>query len=182
MNLNNFTIKSQEAIQKAQEIASGMQHQVIENTHILKGLITIDENVIPILLKKLDVNLILLTKALDKIIESLPKVVGGEQYLSREANTALQKAGSYLKEFNDQFISVEHILLGILNGNDTAAKLLKDSGINEKNLKTAIKQSRKGSSISSQTAEDTYNALNRYARNLNELARAGSLDPVIGTR
>ncbi len=180
MNLNNFTIKSQEAVQKAQEIAEGMQHQVIENTHMLKGLITIDENVIPILLKKLDVNLILLTNALDKILESLPKVVGGEQHLSREANTALQKAGSYLKEFNDQYISVEHILLGILNGNDTAAKLLKDNGINEKNLKTAIKQSRQGSTISSQTAEDTYNALNRYARNLNELARSGSLDPVIG--
>ncbi len=180
MNLNNFTIKSQEAIQKAQEIASGMQHQVIENTHFLKGLITIDENVIPVLLKKLDVNLSLLTKALDKILESLPKVVGGEQHLSREANTALQKAGSYLKEFNDQYISVEHILLGILNGNDTAAKLLKDNGINEKDLKAAIKQSRKGSNISSQTAEDTYNALNRYARNLNELARSGSLDPVIG--
>ena len=180
MNLNNFTIKSQEAVQKAQEIAEGMQHQVIENTHILKGLITIDENVIPILLKKLDVNLSLLTKALDKILESLPKVVGGEQHLSREANTALQKAGSYLKEFNDQYISVEHILLGILNGNDTAAKLLKDNGITEKNLKTAIKQSRQGSTISSQTAEDTYNALNRYARNLNELARSGSLDPVIG--
>jgi ATP-dependent Clp protease ATP-binding subunit ClpB len=180
MNLNNFTIKSQEVIQKAQEIASGMQHQIIENTHILKGLITIDENVIPILLKKLDVNLILLTKALDKILESLPKAVGGEQHLSREANTALQKAGSYLKEFNDQYISVEHILLGILNGTDTAAKLLKDNGITEKNLITAIKQSRKGSNISSQTAEDTYNALNRYARNLNELARSGSLDPVIG--
>jgi ATP-dependent Clp protease ATP-binding subunit ClpB len=180
MNLNNFTIKSQEVIQKAQEIATGMQHQAIENTHVLKGLLTVDENVIPILLKKLDVNVGLLTKALDKILESQPRVVGGEQYLSREANAALQKAGSYLKEFNDQFVSVEHILLGILNGSDTAAKLLRDNGINEKNLKTAIKQSRQGSTISSQTAEDTYNALNRYSRNLNELARSGSLDPVIG--
>jgi ATP-dependent Clp protease ATP-binding subunit ClpB len=180
MNLNNFTLKSQEAIQKAQEIASGMQHQAIENVHILKGLISIDENVIPILLKKLDVNYNVLTRALDKILESFPKVAGGEHYLSPESNAALQKASSYLKEFNDQFISVEHILLGIINGNDTAAKLLKDNGINEKDLKTAIKQSRKGSTITSQTAEDTYNALNRYARNLNELARTGSLDPVIG--
>jgi ATP-dependent Clp protease ATP-binding subunit ClpB len=180
MNLNNFTIKSQEAIQKAQDIASGMQHQAIENIHILKGLITIDENVIPVLLKKLDVNLPVLNKALDKILESLPKVTGGEQYLSREANTALQNAGNYLKEFNDQFVSVEHILLGILNGSDTAAILLKDNGINEKDLKTAIKQLRKGSTINSQSAEDSYNALNRFARNLNELARSGMLDPVIG--
>jgi ATP-dependent Clp protease ATP-binding subunit ClpB len=180
MNFNNFTIKSQEAIQKAQEIAAGMQHQAIENTHILKGLITIDENVIPILLKKLDVNLNLLSKTLDKIIESLPKVAGGEQFLSREANAAMQKAGNFLKEFNDQFISVEHILLGILSGNDTAAKLLKDNGIKEKELISAIRQLRKGSAVNSQSAEDTFNALNRYAKNLNELARKGSLDPVIG--
>ncbi len=180
MNFNNFTIKSQEAIQKAQEIAGGMQHQAIENTHILKGLITIDENVIPILLKKLDVNLNLLSRALGKIIESLPKVAGGEQYLSHEANAALQKAGQYLKEFNDQFISVEHILLGILGGNDTAATLLKDNGVKEKELILAIRQLRKGSTVNSQSAEDTFNALNRYAKNLNELARKGSLDPVIG--
>jgi ATP-dependent Clp protease ATP-binding subunit ClpB len=180
MNLNNFTIKSQEAIQKAQEIASGMQHQVIENIHILKGLIAIDENLIPILLKKLDVNFNLLSKAVDKIIESLPRVVGGEQYLSRDANAALQKAGNYLREFNDQFISVEHILLGILAGNDTAAKLLKDNGISEKELKEAIKQLRKGATVNTQSSEDAFNSLNRYARNLNEMARAGSLDPVIG--
>ena len=180
MNFNNFTIKSQEAIQKAQEIAAGLQHQAIENIHILKGLITIDENVIPLLLKKLDVNMNLLSKVLDKSIESLPRVAGGEQYLTREANASLQKAGNYLKELNDQFISVEHILLGILAGNDTGAKLLKDNGITEKNLINAIKQLRKGSSVNSQTAEESFNALNRYAKNLNELARAGSLDPVIG--
>lgn len=180
MNFNNFTIKSQEAIQKAQEIASGMQHQAIENIHILKGLITIDENVIPLLLKKLDINMNLLSKVLDKSIESLPRVAGGEQYLSREVNASLQKAGNYLKELNDQFISVEHVLLGILAGNDTGAKLLKDNGITEKNLINAIKQLRKGSSVNSQTAEESFNALNRYAKNLNELARAGSLDPVIG--
>ncbi|MCD4665710.1 MAG: AAA family ATPase, partial [Bacteroidales bacterium] len=180
MNFKNFTIKSQEAIQKAQEIASGHQHQAIESIHILKGILNVDENVIPYLLKKLDVNTNLLTKAIDKIIESMPKVSGGDQFLSHDANSAVQKANHYIKDFNDQFVSVEHILLGILAGNDTTASLLKDNGINEKNLKTAIKQLRQGSSVTSQTAEETYNSLNRYAKNLNELARSGRLDPVIG--
>ncbi|MCK4406042.1 MAG: ATP-dependent chaperone ClpB [Bacteroidales bacterium] len=180
MNFNNFTIKSQEAIQKAQEIVMANHQQAIENTHILKGILTVDENVIPFLLKKLNVNLVIFNQALDKIIESYPKVSGGEPFLSRDAKAALQKATSYLKEFNDQFVSIEHILLGILATNDTASKLLKDNGVTEKDLKTAIKQLRKGSTVDSQTAEDTYNALNRYARNLNDLARLGKLDPVIG--
>lgn len=180
MNLNNFTLKAQEAIQKAEEIASGLQHQEIENLHILKGLIIADENVIPYLLQKLDANTGLLTRTIDKILESMPKVTGGEHYLSKEAMAALQKSGNYLKDFNDKFISVEHILLGILAISDTASRLLKDNGITEKNLMTAIRQLRKGSVISSQTAEDSYDALNRYARNLNELARSGKLDPVIG--
>ncbi|OQX81104.1 MAG: ATP-dependent chaperone ClpB [Bacteroidetes bacterium 4484_249] len=180
MNLNNFTIKSQEAVQKAQEIAAGHQHQAIESIHLLKGIINVDENVVPFLLKKLDVNTSILSKAIDSILSSMPKVTGGEQFLSREANAALQKANSYLKEFNDQFVSIEHILLGILAGKDTAAKLLKDNGINEKDLITAIKQLRQGATVSSQSAEDSYNALNRYAKNLNELARSGKLDPVIG--
>ena len=180
MNFNNFTIKSQEAIQKAQEIVMANHQQAIENTHILKGILTVDENVIPFLLKKINVNLVIFNQALDKIIESYPKASGGEPFLSRDAKTALQKATSYLKEFNDQFVSIEHILLGILATNDTASKLLKDNGVTEKDLKTAIKQLRKGSTVDSQTAEDTYNALNRYARNLNDLARSGKLDPVIG--
>ncbi|MCB2220726.1 MAG: ATP-dependent chaperone ClpB [Bacteroidetes bacterium] len=180
MNLNNFTIKSQEAIQKAQEMAAGNQHQVIENIHILKALMTVDENVIPLLLKKLDVNTVVLNQAIDKVIEGLPKVAGGEQYLSREANAALQKATRYLKDFNDQYVSVEHLLLGIFSGNDTAAKLLKDNGITEKDLINGIRQLRKGSTVNTQSAEDTFNALNRYAKNLNEMARSGSLDPVIG--
>ena len=180
MNFNNFTIKSQEAIQKAQEIASGHQHQAIENIHILKALMTVDENVIPLILKKLDVNTGILNKAIEKIIETLPKVTGGEQYLSREANAALQKASKYLKDFNDQYVSMEHILLGIFSGNDTAAKLLKDNGINEKQLIEAIKQLRKGATVNTQSAEESFNALNRYAKNLNEMARVGALDPVIG--
>jgi len=180
MNLNNFTIKSQEAIQKAQDIAAGHQQQAIESIHILKGLISVDENLIPVLLKKLDVNNNLLNQAIDKILTSFPKVAGGEQYLSPDANTALQRATRYLKEFSDQFISVEHILLGIYGGNDVAAKLLKDNGISEKDLITAIRQLRKGATVSSQSAEESFNALNRYARNLNEMARLGQLDPVIG--
>ena len=180
MNFNNFTIKSQEAVQKAQEIATANQQQAIENTHILKGILMVDENVIPYLLKKLNVNVNIFTQALDKIIESYPKVSGEGQFLTNDAKNALQKAQSYLKEFNDEFVSIDHILLGILKTNDTASKLLKDNGVTEKDLKTAIKQLRKGSSVKSQSAEDNYMALNRYARDLNELARSGKLDPVIG--
>jgi ATP-dependent Clp protease ATP-binding subunit ClpB len=180
MNFNNFTIKSQEAVEKAQEIAAANQQQAIENTHILKGILTVDENVIPYLLKKLNVKVNIFTQALDKIIESYPKVSGEGQFLTNDAKNALQKAQSYLKEFNDEFVSIDHILLGILKTNDTASKLLKDNGVTEKDLKTAIKQLRKGSSVKSQSAEDNYMALNRYARDLNELARSGKLDPVIG--
>jgi ATP-dependent Clp protease ATP-binding subunit ClpB len=180
MNFNNFTIKSQEAIQKAQEIAVAEQNQTIETSHILKGIITVDENTIPYLLKKLNVNVNNVSAALDKIISSYPKVPNSEQYLSSNANQALNKALVYLKEFNDEFVSLEHILLGILSTDDTASHLLKDSGVNEKDLKSAIKELRKGSSAKSYTAEDQYNALNKFARNLNEEARTGKLDPVIG--
>jgi len=180
MNFNNFTIKSQEAIQKAQEIATGYQHQAIENTHILKAIIAVDENVINFLLKKLNVNMSIFITALDKILESYPKVSGGEQYLSSDTNKALQKASSYMSEFKDEFVSIEHILLGILSVNDTASKLLKDNGVTKDGLRAAIKDLRKGSTVKSQTAEETYNALNRYANNLNELAKIGKLDPVIG--
>lgn len=180
MNLNNFTIKSQEAIQKATEIAAGYQNQAIENTHILKAILAVDENVINFLLKKLNVNVNMFSSALGRVIESYPKVSGGEQYLSSDANKALQKASSFMSELKDEFISIEHILLGILSVNDTASKLLKDNGVTESGLKTAIKQLRKGSKVNSQTAEDTYNAISRYANNLNEMAREGKLDPVIG--
>ena len=180
MNFNNFTIKSQEAIQKAQEIAGAKQQQAIEPSHILKGIFTVDENVIQYLLKKLNVNTAALEQALDKIIESFPKVTGADQYLSRESSKVLQKAESYLKEFHDEYVTIEHLLLGILTTKNTVAQLLKDNGVNEKHLKLAIHDLRKGSNVKSQTAEDTYNALNKYARNLNELAKAGKLDPVIG--
>jgi ATP-dependent Clp protease ATP-binding subunit ClpB len=180
MNFNNFTIKSQEAVQKATEIAAAKQHQAIETSHLLKGMLMVDENVVPYLLKKLNVNIEVFTKALDHILDSYPKVSGGEQYLSGDANKALQKASALAQEFKDEFVSIEHLLLGILSVNDSASRLLKDNGVTEKELKTAIRQLRKGSAVSSQTAEETYNSLNKYARNLNELARNGKLDPVIG--
>jgi len=181
MNFNNFTIKAQEAIQKAQEIASVSQQQSVENAHLLKGILAVDDNVIPYLLKILNVNVDLFTRALDKMIASLPKVTGdGEQFLSVEATKALQKAIAQSKDMKDEFVSIEHMVLGILSVNDPASRLLKDNGITESNLKTAIGQLRQGSHVTSQNAEENYQALNKYARNLNDLARNGKLDPVIG--
>ncbi|MEO6521100.1 MAG: ATP-dependent chaperone ClpB [Mucilaginibacter sp.] len=180
MNFNNFTIKAQEAVQKASEIVTGNQQQAIENAHILKGLLLVDENVISYLLKKLNVNINRLNEALDQQIASFPKVSGSNVYLSSGANTALQKATNYLKEFKDDFVSVEHILLGILAANDKPATLLKDMGVNEKDLKKAIVELRGDNKVTDQNAEATYNALNKYARNLNEYAESGKLDPVIG--
>ncbi|WP_295664615.1 ATP-dependent chaperone ClpB [uncultured Mucilaginibacter sp.] len=180
MNLNNFTIKAQEAVQKASEIAVGNQQQAIENSHLLKGLLLVDENVISYLLKKLNVNVNRLSEQLDQQIATYPKVSGSDVYLSSGANSALQKATSYLKEFKDDFVSVEHILLGILSTSDKASTLLKDSGVNEKDLKKAIKELRGDNKVTDQNAEATYNALNKYARNLNEYAESGKLDPVIG--
>lgn len=180
MNFNNFTIKAQEAIQKASEIAGGNQQQAIETAHLLKGLLTVDENVVSYLLKKLNVNISRLNEVLDAEIKSFPKVSGSEVYLSSAANSVLQKAQSYLKEFKDEFVSVEHILLGILNSGDKISTLLKDAGVNEKDLKKAITELRGDNHVTDQNAEATYNALNKYARNLNEYAESGKLDPVIG--
>ncbi|HEY0897742.1 MAG TPA: ATP-dependent chaperone ClpB [Sphingobacteriaceae bacterium] len=180
MNFNNFTIKAQEAVQKASDIATGNQQQSIENAHLLKGLLLVDENVVNYLLKKLNVNVNRLNTILDAEIQSYPKVSGGNLYLSSGANSALQKAQSYLKEFKDEFVSVEHILLGILNAGDKVGTLLKDAGVNEKYLKKAITELRGDSRVTDQNAEATYNALNKYARNLNEYAESGKLDPVIG--
>lgn len=180
MNFNNFTIKAQEAVQKASEITSGNQQQAIEPAHLLKGLLLVDENVISYLLKKLNVNLNRLNEILDQQIASYPKVSGSNVYLSSSSNTALQKAQSYLKEFKDDFVSVEHILLGILAGGDATSSVLKDFGVNEKDLKKAIVSLRGDNKVTDQNAEATYNALNKYARNLNEYAESGKLDPVIG--
>ncbi|QEC53104.1 ATP-dependent Clp protease ATP-binding subunit ClpB [Anseongella ginsenosidimutans] len=180
MNLNNFTIKAQEAVNKASEIALGNQQQAIEPAHLLKGMLSVDENVVSYLLKKLNVNIERLNQALDAQINSLPKVSGSELYLSGASAQVVQKAQSYLKEFKDDFISIEHLLLGILTGNDKSALLLKEQGVNEKDLKKAILELRGGSRVSDPNAEATYNALEKYSRNLNELAREGKLDPVIG--
>ncbi|HVS92934.1 MAG TPA: ATP-dependent chaperone ClpB [Mucilaginibacter sp.] len=180
MNFNNFTIKAQEAVQKASEIVSGNQQQAIENAHLLKGLLLVDENVITYLLKKLNVNLNRLNQTLDEQIASYPKVSGSNVYLSSDANSALQKAQNYVKEFKDEFVSVEHILLGILAANGKTGSALKDAGVNEKDLKKAIMELRGDNKVTDQNAEATYNALNKYARNLNEYAESGKLDPVIG--
>ena len=178
--MNNFTIKAQEAIQKAMEIATANQNQSIEPIHLLKGMLVVDENVVPYLLKKLNVNPDRLSKGVDKLIDSIPKVVGGEQYFSSNSNQALQKASELASEFKDEFISIEHLLLGIIPLNDIASRLLESSGITQGDLKKGIKQLRKGSTVKSQTAEETYNSLNKYALNINDLARKGKLDPVIG--
>ncbi|MGB8890503.1 MAG: ATP-dependent Clp protease ATP-binding subunit, partial [Methanoregula sp.] len=180
MNFNNFTIKSQEAVDKATGIATAKQNQVIETGHLLKGMLLEDENVVPYLLKKLNVNLDSFTQELDKIIDAYPKVTGGDHYLSNDATKALQKAIALSQEFKDEFVSLEHLLMGILSVNDRTSRLLKENGVSEKDLKTAITQLRKGATVTSQDAEETYNALEKYSRNLNELARSGKLDPVIG--
>ena len=180
MNLDNFTVKSQEAIQKASEMAGANQNQVIEPAHLLKAMLTVDENVIPYLLTKLNVNVDYFTRQIDKLIENLPKVIGGQAYLSSNFDNMLQKAQEYAKEAKDDFISIEQLLLAVLSLNDPASRLMQTCGIKEKELKTAIAQLRKGSKVNSQTAENTYNALNKYAINLNSQAKTGKLDPVIG--
>ncbi|MCD6017877.1 MAG: ATP-dependent chaperone ClpB [Bacteroidetes bacterium] len=180
MNLNNFTIKSQEAIQHAMQIATINGNQAIENGHILKAILEVDENVTPFILKKLGVNQSVFSKTVDAIVNSYPKVSGGQPYLSNSANQAVAKATNYLKEFKDEYVSIEHLLLGILGSNDSVSQLLKDNGIKEKELKAAITELRKGSNVTSQSAEETYNSLSKYAINLNTQARNGKLDPVIG--
>ncbi len=180
MNFNNYTIKSQEAIQRAQQIAQELGHQQIENEHILKAIFEVDENVTPFLLKKLNVNIQLLQQILDKQIESFPKVSGGELMLSREAAKTVNQASIIAKKMNDEFVSLEHLLLAIFESKSGIAQTLKDQGVTEKGLKAAIDELRQGDRVTSQSAEETYNSLNKYAKNLNQLARDGKLDPVIG--
>ncbi len=180
MNLNNFTIKAQEAVQKAQEIAVSRQHQAIETAHLLKGILTVDENVTPFLLKKMEVNVVNLGRAVDSLLDSLPKVAGGSMYLSSAANTALVKANQKATDMKDEFVSLEHLLVGLLQAGDNVSQMLKDAGVTEKDLMKAIADLRQGSKVTSQSAENTFNALNKYAKNLNQLAQAGKLDPVIG--
>ncbi len=183
MNLNNFTIKAQEAVQKAQQLAFSAQHQSIENAHLLKALLLVDENVVGFLFKKLNVNINLLTTKVNEQLAKLPKVSGGAsggEYMSNGANRTMMKAQDYMKEFKDEFVSVEHLILALLAGNDTIAGLMKDAGVEEKGLKAAIADLRKGSKVTDQAAESKYNALDKYANNLNKAAQSGKLDPVIG--
>ena len=180
MDFSKFTLKTQEAIQKAQQIALEKGQQSIENAHFLKGILEVDENVTPFLLKKLNVNMPILEQALDRMIDGFPKVSGGQLSLTSESNTALNRAQNYLKEFNDEFVSIEHLLMAIAEGKDKASQMLRDSGVTLKDLKKAILELRKGQRVTSHSQEETYNSLEKYAKNLNKLARDGKLDPVIG--
>jgi len=180
MNFNNFTIKSQEAVQKAQQIAQGFSHQQIENAHILKGVFEIDENVTPFILNKLGVNIDLFKQTLENIIQSFPKVEGGDLMLSKNTNKMLIDASNIAKKMKDEYVSLEHLILAILKSKGDTSQLLKDNGINEKDLMHTIQELRKGNKVTSQSAEETYNSLNKFAKNLNQLANDGKLDPVIG--
>lgn len=180
MNFNKFTIKSQEAIQQAQQIAQSFEHQQIENAHILKAIFEVDENVAPFIFKKNGVNIELVKQLVDKTLESYAKVQGGDIMLSRNASTMLNNAQNEASKLKDEYVAIEHLLLSLLKTNDTTSQILKDQGVTEKGLIAAIEELRKGSNVTSQSAEETYNSLNKYARNLNQLAKDGKLDPVIG--
>lgn len=182
MNLNNFTIKAQEMLQHAQQIAFNNESPNIETAHLLKALLDDKDGPISYLLKKNNVNIGFVEGKLKEAIDKLPKQEGSEpaQNISREMNNVVLRAGAVLKEFGDEFVTQEHLLIGLLKVNDSTAKILKDAGLTEKGLVTAIKELRKGSKVDSQTSEQQYNSLDKYAKNLNELARNGKLDPVIG--
>lgn len=180
MNFNNYTIKSQEAVQQAQQIAQSLQHQQIENAHLLKGIYSVDENVLPFLLNKLGVNTAIFQQTLESVLQSFPKVQGGDIMLSRKAGTTLNDAVAKAKKMKDEYVSIEHIVLAMLNAGDEVSRMMKDNGINEKDLMAAIGELRKGNKVTSQSQEETYQSLEKYARNLNKLANDGKLDPVIG--
>ena len=180
MNLNNFTIKAQEAVQQAVQLATQNGQQAIEAVHLLKGVIMTGESVTNFIFQKLGVNIQNLNRVLDAQISSLPKVSSGEPYLSSEANTVLQKAIGYSSKMGDQYVSLEPIILALFTEKSTASQILKDAGMTENELRQAIEELRKGNKVTSQSAEDTYDALGKYAINLNERARSGKLDPVIG--
>ena len=180
MNFNNYTIKSQEAKQQAQQIAQGFGHQQIENEHIFKGILNVDENVLPFILKKLNVNNNILNQILDAALERFSKVTGGDIMLSHEAGKTVNEASIIAKKMNDDFVSIEHLILAIFKSKSKIAQVLKDQSVTEKALKSAIDELRKGDRVTSQSQEEIYNALNKYAKNLNQLAQDGKLDPVIG--
>ncbi|MCW5516560.1 ATP-dependent chaperone ClpB [Muriicola sp. Z0-33] len=180
MNINNFTIKSQEVIQQAQQLAQEMEHQQLENEHLFKAIFTVDENVLPFILKKLQVNIPMVNQILEKELERFPKVTGGQLQFSNEAGKTVNEASIIAKKMEDEYVSIEHFILAIFKSKSKISQILKDQGVAEKDLKAAIEELRKGGKVTSQSAEETYNSLSKYARNLNELADSGKLDPVIG--
>ena len=180
MSLNNLTIKSQEALQQAQQIAQSFGQQQLENEHIFKAILEVDATVTPFILKKVNVNVDLFQKVLDSTIQSFPKVSGGDIMFSRDASSTLNEASILAKKMNDDFVSIEHIILAIFKSKSKVAQILKDQGVTEKDLLAAITELRKGERVTSSSAEETYDALNKYGKNLNELAKSGKLDPVIG--
>ena len=180
MNFNNFTIKSQEAVQQAVNLTQTRGQQAIEPVHLLAGVLKVGENVTNFIFQKLGMNAQQVTLVIDKQIDSLPKVSGGEPYLSRESNEVLQRATQYSKEMGDEYVSLEAIILALLNVKSTVSTILKDAGMTDKDLRAAITELRKGEKVTSQSSEDTYQSLSKYAINLNEAARSGKLDPVIG--
>ena len=180
MNFNNFTIKAQEAVQTAQQIAQQYGHQELQNEHFFKAIEQVDENVLPFLFKKLNINREQLNKQLDAALQGFAKVSGGDMGISRDASTMLNEAVNIAKKWNDEYVSLEHLILAIFKSNSKIAQALKDQGVSEKELEKAIQELRKGERVTSASAEDTYNSLNKYAKNLNQLADSGKLDPVIG--
>ncbi|MGL5273515.1 MAG: Clp protease N-terminal domain-containing protein, partial [Phocaeicola sp.] len=180
MNFNNFTIKSQEAVQEAVNLTQSRGQQAIEPIHLLAGFMKVGENITQFLFQKLGIQLQQISIGIEKQIESLPKVSGGEPYLSRSSNEVLQKAVQYTKEMGDEYVALEELLLALLAVSSAASTLLKDAGMTEKGLRAAIEELRKGQKVTSASGEDSYQALSKYAINLNEAARSGKLDPVIG--
>jgi ATP-dependent Clp protease ATP-binding subunit ClpB len=180
MNFNNYTIKAQEALQTATSLATSRQQQIVETGHLLKGVLATDENITNYLFKKAGANLNLVNQKIDEFVNTYPKSSGASPYLSNDAHAALNKAEQFLTAFKDEFVTIEHILLGLLAGKDKVATLLKDAGFTEKILTATIKELRKGETVKDQTAEDKYRSLDRYAKNLNDTARKGKIDPVIG--
>ena len=180
MDQSKLTIKSQEALQAAQQLATQSGHQTIETGHVLSGILQVDKDVIPFLLKSLDVNVDMLESASERIVQTYPKVSGGQMYMSNQMNQVLNNAFGELKTFNDTYLSIEVLFYALLTASDAAGSILKDNGINKKNLKTAIMDLRNGETVQSNSTDGTYKSLDKYANNLNEMAKAGKLDPVIG--
>ena len=180
MNLDKFTIKSQEVVQKAQELTQEFSHQQIENEHLFKALMEADDNVLPFVFKKLQVNFSLLKKMTNSSLKSLPKISGGNLTLSTEASKTLINAINISKVHKDEFVATHHLLTALFESDGGVSQMLKDQGITKKNLKETLNQLQKGEKITSASAEQNYNSLERYARNLNQLAENGKLDPVIG--